>query len=143
MKRVLTIQGGVCLILLLASSCYTMRKKTNSGEQHQFAFAHTALASDSAVRYWYFASDSAFAYHPDSGLRTVSGRLLGWESSVSHKLEQHTLDSNSSWKQNETEVRRNSGNIWLIGYTFLVSVGVIFVIVFLAHYKFYIEKFVK
>jgi len=82
----------------------------NSAEQHRFAYTHTAFASDSAVRYWYFASDSAFSYHPDSGLRTLSGRLLGWERRVSLRLEEHTLDSASSYQHSAKELARDSRN---------------------------------
>ncbi|PRD54713.1 hypothetical protein C5749_14870 [Sphingobacterium gobiense] len=107
-----------------------MRKKMNSNVQHQFAYAHTAFASDTAIRHWYFASDSAFAYHPDSGLRTFSGRLLGWESSVSHKLEQHTVDSASNFQYSAKELTRDSHNIWTIGYIFWASLGAMLVVFF-------------
>ena len=130
MRKLVTVQGIAYLTLLLTSSCYTMRKKMNSGEQHQFAYTHTAFASDSAVRYWYFASDSAFVYHPDSGLRTFSGRLLGWESNVNHKLVQHTLDSASSYQHSAKELSRERRNIWPISETFWVFVGVMSIIAF-------------
>src|SRR5690606_13957784 len=108
---------------LLTSSCYTMRKRMDSAEQHGLAYTHTAFASDSTFRYWYFASDSAFSYHPDSGLRTLSGWLLGWESNVSHKLEQHTVDSASNFQYSAKELTRESHNIWTIGYLFWASLG--------------------
>lgn len=107
-----------------------MRKRANSGEQHGFAYAHTAFASDSAIRYWYFASDSAFAYHPDSGLRTFSGRLLGWESNVSHKLEQQNLDSVSSYQHNAKESTRHSASNCLLRYAIFLLLLVIFVIAY-------------
>ena len=130
MRKLVTVQGIAYLTLLLTSSCYTMRKKMNSGEQHQFAYTHTAFASDSAVRYWYFASDSAFVYHPDSGLRTFSGRLLGWESNVNLKLVQHTLDSVGERKHDEREIVRDGSKIQLVCYSLLALMVLIFVIAF-------------
>ena len=118
------------LILLLVPSCHTVRKKIERDEQSRFQYAQTAFMSDSAVRYWYFASDSAFSYHPDSGLNTLSGRLLGWEVNVNHKLEQYTLDSASSLQHDETEVTRDKRRIWSLGYTVFVFLGAILVFVF-------------
>lgn len=112
MRKLMTIQAIAYLALLLTSSCYTMRKRANSAEQHRFAYAHTAFTSDSTFRYWYFASDSAFSYHPDSGLRTLSGRLLGWEYRVNHQSEEHTVDSTSNFQYRGKELIRDSPSIW-------------------------------
>lgn len=112
MRKLATVYGIACLTLLLISSCYTMRKRMDSAEQHGFAYTHTASASDSAFRYWYFASDSAFSYHPDSGLRTLSGRLLGWEYRVNHQSEEHTVDSTSKLQYSGKESTRNNASIW-------------------------------
>ncbi|MBD1425215.1 hypothetical protein [Sphingobacterium arenae] len=114
MKKLATVHAIASLTLLLTSSCYTMRKRMDSAEQHGLAYTHTAFASDSTFRYWYFASDSAFSYHPDSGLRTLSGRLLGWELSVNHQSEEHTVDSTSNFQYSEKKLIRDSPGIWPI-----------------------------
>lgn len=101
---------------------------------NRFQYAQTVLASDSAIRHWYFSSYSAFSYHPDSGLRTFSGRLLGWEFSVNHKLEQQTVHSMGEWKYDEREVGRNGGEIQLVGYVLFVLLAIIFVIASLYKY---------
>lgn len=130
MKKFISLWAMAYLILLLVSSCHTVRKKIERDEQSRFQYAQTAFISDSAVRYWYFYSDSAFSYHPDSGLHTPSGRLLGWEVNVNHKLEQYTLDSASRLQHDETEVTRDKRRIWSLGYTVFIFLGAILVVVF-------------
>ncbi|MBD1434383.1 hypothetical protein H8B06_16240 [Sphingobacterium sp. DN00404] len=130
MKRIISVWNMGYLVLSLASSCHTVRHKTKTDQHNRFQYAQTVFVSDSAVRYWHFSSDSTFSYHPDSGLRTLSGRLMGWELRVNHQKEQHTLDSVISRQHNETELKRNSRDIWPISYTFFVWVVAIFVIAF-------------
>lgn len=43
------------------------------------------LQQDSTKRYWHFASDSVFYFHPDSGLWAQGGRLYAQEQSVQEK----------------------------------------------------------
>ncbi|RZF57992.1 hypothetical protein EWE74_20205 [Sphingobacterium corticibacterium] len=102
----------------------------NNAEQHGFSYTHTTFASDSAFRYWYFASDSAFAYHPDSGLRTLSGRLFGWEYLVNHRSEEHTVDSASSYQYNAKESTRNSAHNCLLCYAVFLLLMVSFIIAY-------------
>jgi len=117
----------------MASSCSTLRKRMDSAEQHRFAYTHTAFASDSAVRYWHFISDTAFSYHPDSGLRTLSGRLLGWERRVSLRLEEHTLDSASSYQHSAKELTRDRKSIWQLHH--YISILLLMVLVVAICYR--------
>ncbi|WP_165384779.1 hypothetical protein [Sphingobacterium corticibacterium] len=130
MRKLVIVQEIACLALLLTSSCYTLRKRMNNAEQHGFSYTHTTFASDSAFRYWYFASDSAFAYHPDSGLRTLSGRLFGWEYLVNHRSEEHTVDSASSYQYNAKESTRNSAHNCLLCYAVFLLLMVSFIIAY-------------
>ena len=130
MRKLVIVQEIACLALLLTSSCYTLRKRMNSVEQHGFSYTHTTFASDSTFRYWYFASDSAFSYHSDSGLRTLSGRLFGWELGVNHKQEQQTFDSISSLQHKEMEAMQDRNSIWTRWYTVPIFLAVILVILF-------------
>ncbi|NGM64417.1 hypothetical protein [Sphingobacterium sp. SGR-19] len=107
-----------------------MRKRMDSAEQHGFAYTHTASASDSAFRYWYFASDSAFSYHPDNGLRTLSGRLLGWEYRVNHQSEEYTVDSTSKLQYSGKESTRNSASNYLLRYAIFLLPVVSFVVAY-------------
>lgn len=130
MKRIISLWNMGYLVLSSASSCHTFRHKTKTDQHNRFQYAQTAFVSDSAVRYWHFNSDSAFSYHPDSGLRTLSGRLLGWELSLNHKLDHYTVDSVRSFRYSTNERTRNRGNIGSISYTFLVYLGAMLVVFF-------------
>lgn len=118
MRKILYIAWAV---YWLASSCNTLRKKTERKEQHRYAYAQSAFTSDSILRHWYFTSDSAFSYHPDSGLHTFSGRLLGWERRVNHSREQHTLDSAGSYQHNANELARDGRKTWKLPFFVVAS----------------------
>lgn len=110
MKRILYMFMAVWGTCWMVSSCNTMRKKVENKANHRYTFTQSVAASDSAMRYWHFASDSAFAYHPDSGLRTTSGHLLGWELSTKRRLEQQIRDSVSNYEHGTKELTRDSRN---------------------------------
>lgn len=107
MKRCIYGTATVQLTLLLAA-CNTLRQKVVREEQDHVQYAQMAAASDSLFRAWYVYADSGFRYHPDSGLHTLSGRLLGWEVRVNHRQEQRSSDSMGRVRFSESEMQRNN-----------------------------------
>lgn len=92
---------SVIISLMLIFSCRTVKEKneqfnyqreqtyTNWQRQQAQGFQ----ISDSTGRYWSFRTDSAFYYHPDSGLRALSGALVLWEKSLLKQVWSSKLDS--------------------------------------------------
>ena len=119
--------GIVCLLCLLGA-CRTTRQKISTAEQHTFQQAQTQLWWDSTMRYWYFHTDSAFSYHPDSGLHTLSGRLMGWEFRVNHRKEQFTMDRESSYKDKVKGLTRDRQGIWRLSHYITIPLVMILLI---------------
>ena len=96
---------GVFAILFYASlGCRTTKEKTTQQsyereqaytyQQHKYTEAFGWI--DSSGRYWTFHSDSAFYYHPDSGLRARQGLLSLWENKVQKQAWTSVMDSNNT-----------------------------------------------
>lgn len=124
MKRCIYGTASVQLTLLLAA-CTTLRQKVVREEQDHVQYAQMAAASDSLFRAWYVYADSGFRYHPDSGLHTLSGRLLGWEVRVNHRQEQSSSDSVGRVRSSETETQRNNTASGLWRFAFVAAVALI------------------
>ncbi|WP_164111711.1 MULTISPECIES: hypothetical protein [Sphingobacterium] len=89
----------VTLLVLLTFSCRTSKhrleeqKAIKQVSRSEFQKWQYYLQQDSNWRYWHFASDSIFYFHPDSGLWAKSGWLYAEEQWV-HKSEQQSNVSN-------------------------------------------------
>src|SRR5690606_2135621 len=66
-----------------------------------------------------------FRYRADSGLHTLSGRLLGWEVRVNHRQEQRSSDSVERVRSSETETQRNNTASGLRRFAFVAAVALI------------------
>ncbi len=94
----------IILITLISfftfSSCRTVKQKTSTQEsmiQKQYTETQSRQAAvsqwwDSTGRYWSFNSDSAFYYHPDSGLYAGSGTLSVSENKITLQTQNTVVD---------------------------------------------------
>lgn len=87
------------------------------------------LQQDSTKRYWHFASDSAFYFHPDSGLWAQRGWLYAKEQSASKsKLQSNVSHRDSlsnqqhSSRTEQTTIRKNQLP-WYIYVIALLGIG--------------------
>lgn len=128
----------VTLIPLLIISCRTSKHRlveqkatqqirlSASQEWQQY------LQQDSTKRYWHFASDSAFYFHPDSGLWAQGGWLYAEEQSVHTREQQSGISHRDSLasqqhssRTEQTSIRKNQlpGYIYLLILLAVGSVG--------------------
>lgn len=104
-------------LLFLGLACGSVKYRTEQSrrdsEQAQ-EFEHYRQADmfnwmDSAGRYWQLSTDSAFYYHPDSGLRAKEGFMWLWERSVQREGRAAWMDS--SRIDNSLKESSSSANI--------------------------------
>lgn len=115
--------------LFTFSSCRTLKEKTEQQQsmlQKKYTETQSRQAAmsqwwDSTGRYWSFITDSAFYYHPDSGLYAARGIMSMSESNLQVERQELLLDSihtvatqkesYSSWR---TYYRRLTDSKWAI-----------------------------
>jgi len=84
---------------------------------------------DSLSSYWYFSTDSAFWFHPDSGLWAKSGRIFAIQSNIKRKEEnlQRQQANRKESSTADTRVKREnkvvSTEIFAIGGVMLAVLG--------------------
>ncbi len=117
-KRIKILCVSIGLPILISCKLYEnkkhdKRKKTEMEwqnielHQRQYNFRQDTLS-----RLWYFWTDRAFRFHPDSGLSAQSGILLGQESKRNiDKQMQDLTTKNKQGKQKETKQERNSNKL--------------------------------
>ncbi len=90
----------IIVIILICSCRMTKESRTRSylATAHQYAQeeqhrTHLFRQQDSSNRYWMFRTDTAFYFHPDSGLYASGGRL--WLQEIRHResIGQQSYDS--------------------------------------------------
>lgn len=90
---------------------------------------------DSTLRYWYYQSDSAFYFHPDSGLYASSGWLAVGEQSSKYNFGQVSRDSSfylhsQQSAEQEKSVTKDRSRRWVyvlgIGIVLVLGVGFYF-----------------
>lgn len=84
---------------------------------------------DSTGRYWYLKTDSAFYYHPDSGLWGKQGAIALWESRVKRKGGSRQADSSYAERLLEEQYSGKSSYFkkWKMS-TFWWGLGVVFLL---------------
>ncbi|MFD2557180.1 hypothetical protein [Sphingobacterium tabacisoli] len=125
-------------ILFTFSSCRTLKQKTFEQEsmiQKQYTGVQSRQAAmsewwDSTGRYWFFSTDSAFYYHPDSGLYATQGMLSMSESNLQVHRQELLLDSihtvtaqQESYNVWKTYYRRVTDSRWTILLVVVVLLG--------------------
>lgn len=87
------------------------------------------LARDNTKRYWHFASDSAFYFHPDSGLWAQGGWLYAEEQSTHTRRQQSGISHRDSAaikqhssRTEQTTIRKNQLP-WYIYVIALLGIG--------------------
>ncbi len=125
----------VALITLLTLSCRTSKHRLEEQKATQQIRVSESqewqqyLARDSTKRYWHFASDSAFYFHPDSGLWAQGGWLYAEEQSarksklqfnISHR-DSAAIKQHSS-RTEQTTIRKNQLP-WYIYVIALLGIG--------------------
>lgn len=133
------IKGTAILIILIGlislTSCKIYEnKKRDKREEFEVNWQNSEQSQrlynfrqDTLSRSWYFWTDSAFRFHPDSGLFAQSGSLLGQEStgSTSRHMQDFTR-KNEQGKQKETrhEKSRNTvlsaKSLWTVGFVLIL-----------------------
>ncbi|MDR2285097.1 MAG: hypothetical protein LBE37_17925 [Sphingobacterium sp.] len=90
---------------------------------------------DSTGRYWHFTTDSAFYYHPDSGLYAARGMLSMSESNLQVQRQELLLDSihtvtaqQESYNVWKTYYRRVTDSKWTILLIVVVLLGCGFIL---------------
>lgn len=126
------------LLLLLGVACRSIklqREQFSTDRQQSYAAWQNGQSevfdfTDSTGRYWYLNTDSAFYYHPDSGLWGKQGAMAIWESSV--QREKHAVQADSSFVETRLDeaysgwsryVRKWKTNMpwWGLGLAFLLA----------------------
>ncbi|WP_286862689.1 MULTISPECIES: hypothetical protein [Sphingobacterium] len=125
----------ICFIGLMGlSSCKLYQNKSREELQSSSAQVQKdwlaqrwyGLRQDSLSRYWYFASDSGFHFHPDSGLTGQQGMLFMRESksnaSVINGVSMQASDMALQKGQKSTRDKRSSlsaPKFWLLSMLLL------------------------
>lgn len=111
---------GIFSILFYAIlSCRTIKEKTTQqAYEREEAYTHRQHTYteafgwvDSTWRYWSFRTDSAFHYHPDSGIYAKQGLLSLWE----NKLQKQTWTATTNSNNTEAEIQEQYG-LWKTYY---------------------------
>ena len=132
----------IILITLISfftfSSCRTLKEKAEQQQsmvQKHYTETQSRQAAmsqwwDSTGRYWYFTTDSAFYYHPDSGLYAAQGMLSMSESNLQVQRQELLLDSiytvtaqQESYNVWKTYYRRVTDSMWTILLVVVVLLG--------------------
>jgi len=117
-KRIKILCVSIGLLILISCKLYE-HKKRDKREEVEIDWQHTELRQrlytfrqDTLSRRWYFWTDSAFRFHPDSGLLAQSGILLGQESkrNIDKQMQDLTTKSKQG-KQKEVKQQRNSNKL--------------------------------
>lgn len=113
------------LLLLLGVACRStkfQREQFSTDRQQSYAVWQNGQSevfdfTDSTGRYWYLKTDSAFHYHPDSGLQGRQGVLALWESRVQREgramqadsslIEARLEEAYSGWSRNISKWKAN------------------------------------
>lgn len=138
MKNSVIITLMTLFTLFTFCSCRTRKEKTEQ-QQSMFQKKYTETQSrkaamsqwwDSTGRYWSFITDSAFYYHPDSGLYAARGIISMSESNLQVERQELLLDSihtvvtqqesYSSWR---TYYRRLRDSKWAILIITVLLIG--------------------
>lgn len=124
---------SILLGLLTMTSCkiyenkqYDKREEFEMDWQHlQQRQRQYTFRQDTISRLWYFWTDSAFRFHPDSGLFAQSGSLLGQVSAGSIRKQMHDRAwKNEQGKLKETSSVQSSHKLLAAEFLWLIGVGV-------------------
>lgn len=126
----------IWLLTLISCKLYE-NKKRDKREKTEMEWQHEeqrqrqySLRKDTLSHLWYFWTDSAFRFHPDSGLFAQSGILLGQESKGSiDKQIQDLTTKNKQGKQKETKQQRNSNKLTLGAYFWPVCTVIVLLLI--------------
>ncbi|MDR2285219.1 MAG: hypothetical protein LBE37_18550 [Sphingobacterium sp.] len=125
----------IIIFTLLSFSCRT--SKHHLEEQKAVQQVHVSeaqewqqyLAQDSTKRYWHFASDSMFYFHPDSGLWAQGGWLYAEELSARTREQQSgisyrdSVGSQQHSSSTEQTTTRKKQLPWYIYVIVLLGIG--------------------
>ncbi len=125
------------LLMVIASTtgCKVREQRKESRTEMETSYGLTgtmdrmaySLRQDSLSRVWFFTTDTAFRFHPDSGLMGHAGTLLAQESNsrvarVSYQ-EHDSIDRYGRQVDLTTATAKSSSNadvIWAIAVAFIV-----------------------
>jgi len=127
---------------MVISACHTAKQK-RSEEQHTSIKRMSGQVvdfsykkQDSLFRTWYVWTDSAFRFHPDSGLIGWAGGLIAQESSTSTtQKNQMAADVLAESSQSDTERKYNHTRSTPMGRFAVAVIMLIIAIWFLYHKK--------
>lgn len=114
------------LVIFLSLSCRPAREVVIRDEQTTRQYAGLVWGADSSSHLWHFTSDSAFFYHPDSGLWAYSGILGGRQVQTRQTVQREFRDSTAyvrdsrETQQDKTILTGVKGYRWWL----LMAVGI-------------------
>ncbi|WP_433902820.1 hypothetical protein [Sphingobacterium puteale] len=134
-KRIKILCVSIGLLILISCKLYE-HKKRDKREEVEIDWQHTELRQrlytfrqDTLSRRWYFWTDSAFRFHPDSGLLAQSGILLGQESKRNiDKQMQDLTTKNKQGKQKEVKHDQSINRMISVKYFWFVGFAVVLLV---------------
>jgi len=129
-----SLLAGICIL----GSCTIFKHRT---EENQYTSAKhhkekevdfSYRKNDSLSRLWYFWTDSALRFHPDSGFMTRSGGLIVRESmtsTVGENRSAHTVrkDDIVSGSERKTKMTRLAPLGWVLAIGFVLVLVIFFI----------------
>lgn len=129
-----SLLAGLCIL----GSCTIFKHRT---EENQYTSAKhhkekevdfSYRKNDSLSRLWYFWTDSAFRFHPDSGFMGRSGGLIVRESmtsTVGENRSAHTVrkDDITSGSERKTKMTRLAPLGWVLAIGFVLVLVILFI----------------
>ncbi|WP_286775274.1 MULTISPECIES: hypothetical protein [Sphingobacterium] len=126
--------AGLCIL----SSCTIFKHRTEENQHtsvkqnREQALDFSYRKKDSLSRTWYFWTDSAFRFHPDSGFMARSGGLIAKESMITTLGENrsaHTVrnDDIVSGSERKTKMTRLAPLVWVLAIDFVLVLVILFI----------------
>ncbi|GEM_PF-2539462 len=127
--------ASVCFIIAIGMLACRSTKERRSETYRQDAISDVVtfararqqqISVDSSQQMWSFYSDSAFTFHPDTGLRALSGYLLFAQTALQAKQSQYANDVEAKTSNAEAlsygveQSSREAISPWALGAVFLV-----------------------
>ena len=136
--------AGLCIL----GSCTIFKHRTEENrhtsvkQSREQALDFSYRKKDSLSRIWYFWTDSAFRFHPDSGFMGRSGGLIARESMISTVGENrsaHTVRNDDIVSGSERKIKTTR----LVPFGGVIGIGFVLVLVILFIYRRKIGSFWK
>ncbi|WP_333625508.1 hypothetical protein [Sphingobacterium siyangense] len=136
LNYLLAFISGLCIL----SSCTIFKHRTEENQHtsvkqsREQALDFNYRKKDSLSRIWYFWTDSAFRFHPDSGFMGRSGGLITSESMIS------AVQGSQSIRMARRDDLRSSSErktkaTWLVPFGGVIAIGFVLVLVILFIYR--------